>query len=276
MPCLIAYLTPDGLIDADYSADSLADAARHEPRDGVYTVTNTHHSTQVVKLDAHLDRLEQSARLAHIPLVLDRPRLRAALRQLIERAAWGDVRFRISVSAATPERLILSLEPFKPLDPTLLERGARAITARNAARHEPLVKSSDWMHERQRLQDAMPPGIYDTFLCDADDHILEGLASNFYAILDGELRTAGSGVLEGISRQIVLEVAPALLPVRLEAIRRVDLPRCQEAFLSSSSRGPVPLVEIDGQPIGTGQVGQTTRRLRAAYLDWVATHLEEL
>jgi branched-chain amino acid aminotransferase len=276
MPCLIATLTPDGLIDADYQADSLAEAAQHEPRDGVYTITNTHHRTQVVKLDAHLDRLEQSARLAHIPLALDRPRLRAALRQLIERAAWGDVRFRISVPAATPERLILSLEPFKPLDPALLERGARAITAPNAARHDPLIKSSDWMHERQRLQDAMPPGIYDTFLCDADDHILEGLASNFYAILDGELRTAGSGVLEGISRQIVLEVAPALLPVRLEAIRRADLARCQEAFLSSSSRGPVPLVEIDGQPVGTGQVGAMTRRLRAAYQDWVAAHLEEL
>ncbi|MCS6834895.1 MAG: aminotransferase class IV [Anaerolineae bacterium] len=276
MPCLIAYLTPDGLVDADVTADSLADAARHEPREGVYTITNTYHTTQVVKLDAHLDRLEQSARLAHIPLALDRPRLRAALRQLIERAAWGDVRFRISVPAATPQKLILSIEPFKPLDPALLERGARAITASNAARHDPLVKSSDWLHERQRLQDAMPPGIYDTFLCDADDHILEGLASNFYAILDGELRTAGSGVLEGISRQIVLEVAPALLPVRLEAIRRADLPRCEEAFLSSSSRGPVPLVEIDGQAIGTGQVGAMTRRLRAAYLDWVAAHLEEL
>jgi hypothetical protein len=72
MPCLIRLLTPDGLKPVDYRAESLADAARYEPHDGVYTITNTYNTFQVLKLDGHLDRLENSAGLAGIPLALDR------------------------------------------------------------------------------------------------------------------------------------------------------------------------------------------------------------
>ena len=82
-PCRINLMTPNGLQPVAYQADSLADAARFEPHDGVYTITNTYHVYQVLKLDAHLDRLENSARLAGIPLILDRARLRAALRKMI-------------------------------------------------------------------------------------------------------------------------------------------------------------------------------------------------
>ena len=64
MPTLIKMLTPDGLKPVPYQADSLAEAARYEPHDGVYTITNTYEATKVLKLDAHLDRLENSARLA--------------------------------------------------------------------------------------------------------------------------------------------------------------------------------------------------------------------
>jgi branched-chain amino acid aminotransferase len=230
----------------------------------------------VLKLGAHLDRLEDSAARANIPLALDRPKLRAALRQMIEAAGWGDVRFRITVGRDDPNTLILSIEPFHPLPAHLLTAGARAITAPNSARHNPEAKTTDWALQRRALQDAMPAGIYDTFLLDADGYLLEGLASNFYAILDDTLYTAGAGVLKGISQQIVLEVAPQVLPVKLEAVHVSQIPRMQEAFLSSSSRGIVPVVEIDGVAIGDGRVGEKTKALRHAYQAWVAAHLEEL
>lgn len=276
MPCLAKFLTPDGLVDAPYTGDSLADTTRHEPEDGVYTITNTFHNTQVLKLGAHLDRLEDSAARAGIPLALDRPRLRQALRQMIESAGWGDVRFRITVGRQNPDTLILSIEPFKPISRDLLENGTRCITAPNSARHNPEAKTTDWAIARKRLQDAMPPGIYDTFLLDGDGYLLEGLASNVYAIIGGTLHTADEGVLKGISRQIVLEIAPAVLPVRLEKAHISQIPDMQEAFLSSSSRGIVPVVEIDGQSIGDGRVGPLTKALRSAYEAWMRDHLEEL
>ena len=110
----------------------------------------------------------------------------------------------------------------------------------------------------------------------ANGDILEGVSSNFYAILNGELRTAGGGVLPGIAQQIVFAIAPAILPLRREAIRTAELSQVAEAFITSSSRGIVPVIEIDAQPIGGGVPGAFTGRLRAAYAAWVNDHLEEL
>lgn len=276
MPCLIRLLTSAGLQEAPWSGDTLADTAPYEPRDGVYTITNTYDRTKVLKWSEHLDRLEDSARRADIALRLDRGQLRANLRAMILEVDWGDVRFRITVGKQQPDTLILSLEPFKPLAATVFETGVRAITAPDSARHNPQAKTTDWAIQRQGLQAAMPAGIYETFLRDASDHLLEGLGSNFYAVLDDTLYTADEGVLKGISQQIVLAVAPTVLPVRMQPILMRQLAGLQEAFLSSSSRGIVPVVEIDGIRIGTGRVGEHTQALRRAYSAWLELHLEEL
>ncbi len=276
MPALVKILTPDGLHDADYRADSLADAAQHEPDDGIYTVASTTRGDHVLKLDAHFDRMEDSAKRQGIPLQLDRARVRRALSQMIDEADFGSVRFRVTVPRAEPDHYILTIEPFAGVPQDIVQNGVRCITAPDSARKSAAAKTTHWMHARKRLADAMPQGIYDTFLLDADGRILEGLGANFYAILNGELRTAGEGVLKGIAQQIVLEVAPAILPVRLEAVHVDDLPRLEEAFLTSSSRGIVPVVEIDGIAIGAGEPGEQTRALQAAYQQWADDHLEKL
>ena len=276
MPCTIRILTPNGLEAAPYTAESLLDAARHEPAEGVYTITNTFERTKVLKIDAHLNRLEDSARREGIPLALDRPRLRAALRQLIEEADYGDVRFRVTVPRADPSRLILSCEPFHRLPASVYEQGVRVVLIHGAARHNPAAKTSGWMVDRQAIEAALPEGVFTGILVGEHGELLEGLSSNFYAILDGELWTAGGGVLPGIAQQIVLEAAPGVLPVRREAPLAADLPRLAEAFLTSASRGIVPIVQIDDAVLGDGQPGPLTRDLRERYLAWAAVHMEGL
>ena len=273
MPTLIKILTPQGLEDVTYTANSLAETAEYEPDDGVYTVANTFNTFDTLKLDAHFDRLEDSARRANIPLQLDRKAVRDSLRTMIQIADFGSVRFRITVPRATPDNLILSIEPFHPPAPELIAKGVRCITAPDSARSSAETKSTEWMHARKALSDAMPSGVYDTFLLDKDGYMLEGLGANFYAILNGELRTAGSGVLKGISQQIVLEIAPAILPVKMEAVHISELGNLSEAFLTSSSRGIIPVVEIDGVIIGAGVPGTYTQKLYEAYQAWLEKHL---
>ncbi|MGQ9907312.1 MAG: aminotransferase class IV [Candidatus Flexifilum sp.] len=276
MPCIVRILTPEGLHPAPYTADSLADAAQYEPHHGVYTITNTFQTTRVLKLSAHLDRMEDSARREGIPLQLNRPRLRAALRSLILESGWENVRFRITVPAEHPEQIILSLEPFRPLSAEVYERGVKLITLDHAVRQHPEAKTTDWMQDRVRFEQALPPGIFTGLLVDEQGFILEGLSSNFYAILDGELRTAGSGVLPGIAQQIVFEIAPPIIPLRRDPVHVTDIPQLSEAFITSSSRGIVPAVEINGQSIGNGAPGPITQALRAAYAEAIAPLLEEL
>jgi len=276
MPTYIKKLTPSGLQDVDYTADTLKSAAEHESGDGIYTVTNTYNTTQTLMFDAHLDRLEDSAQHENINLQYDRAQLKATLRQMILASRFGDVRFRVTVPCSTPDELILTLEPFTPPTQSLIDNGTRCITSKAGVRHNPSAKTTDWIHDRKTLEDAMPNGIYDTFLLTPDGDMLEGLGSNFYAILNGELRTAGEGVLAGISRKIVFAICEDILPLRKEAVHVDDIPQFSEAFLTSSSRGIIPVVEIDGIVIGDGQVGAKTKALRQAYQTWMAEHLEEL
>ncbi|MCY3779143.1 MAG: aminotransferase class IV [Chloroflexi bacterium] len=276
MPALVKRLTAAGLVDANYSAKSLRDAASHEPVDGVYTVANTYNATQTLLLDAHFDRLEDSAARKRIALALDRSRLRQALRQMIIDSGYGDVRFRITVPAEAPEALTLSIEPFEAPSSILIHSGARCRTTATAIRGDPAAKSSDWMPKRESLLSNLPTGIYEVFLLDRRGGILEGLSSNFYAIKNGELLTAGDGVLAGIARKILFVVCKGIISLRLETPQLVDLPQFSEAFLTSSSRGIIPVVEIDGRAIGNSRVGPVTRELRKAYDHWVAENLEEL
>jgi branched-chain amino acid aminotransferase len=275
MPATIRQLTPDGVQPVIYTADSLNDAAQYEP-DGVYTITNTYDTFKVLKLDAHFDRLEDSARRESIPLKLDRARVRAALRQMIAESGYGSSRFRITVPHGAPDRLILSVEPFSPPAPEVYTKGVRCVTVPQAKRSNPAAKTTNWMESRRALQSSFPPGIYEGLLLNEQGEILEGLSSNFYAVLDGKLRTAGEGVLGGIARQVVLHVAPAILPVDHKPVSVIDIPSFDEAFISSASRGIVPVVEIDGVQIGDGAPGSFTLALRDAYLAWVNAHLEEL
>lgn len=275
MPTIIKRLTPDGLHDVDYTANDLKSAVEHEP-DGIYTVTNTYNNTQTLMFDAHLDRLEDSAQREAINFHYDRARLKVTLREMIEKSGFGDVKFRITVPREIPNALILTLEPFTPPSQDLINKGTRCITSNAGVRHNPSAKTTDWIHDRKALEDTMPDGIYDTFLLTPDGYMLEGLASNFYAILDGELRTAGDGVLAGISQKIVFAICEDILPLRKEAVHVDDIPNFSEAFLTSSSRGIIPVVEIDGMAIGDGTVGEKTKALRKAYQTWMSEHLEEL
>ena len=83
-------------------------------------------------LDAHLDRLEESARLSGIPLELDRARLRAALRDALHAAGFPDAKFRITVPREDPSRLYLALEPFQPVPEDVQRNGARCHAADRA------------------------------------------------------------------------------------------------------------------------------------------------
>jgi branched-chain amino acid aminotransferase len=270
----IGILTPAGLIAASYTATSLADAVAQEP-DGVYTVGRTFKHDHTLLFDDHLARLNESARLENMPIRLNRAALRQAMRTLIEKSGYADVRFRLTIPRQAPDTLIISLEAFKPLAPEIIETGVRVVTVR-LARRNPRAKSTGWMTARQTATSQFPPGVYEGVLVGLDGSLLECTSSNFYAIKDGTLFTAGEGVLAGIAQRVVLKVAPDILPVDRHPVRADELWALEEAFLTSASRGIVPIIMIDQQIIGSGQPGPHTLRLRAAYEAWADAHLEPL
>ena len=175
-PVYIRKWSRDRFQPVDYSADSLQEAAQFEP-DGIYTVTNTFNTNQVLKLDAHLDRLEDSSQREAIPLSLDRQQLRQALRQMISEAKFGSVRFRVTIPRDQPTEMILTIEPFTPPAPALINAGVRCVTAPGLMRRNPSAKTTDWMTDRSSFE--MPTGIYEALLVAEDGRVLEGFFQQF-------------------------------------------------------------------------------------------------
>ena len=272
-PVLRKRLTPGGLMDVPCEAETLQQAADSEP-EGVYTVSNTQRGQRVLHLDAHLDRLEDSARREGFPLKLERRRLRLALRSMLDEAGYQEMRFRMSVPRQEPDEMLITIEPWRALPPSLYREGVRCVTVAGLSRHNPGAKDSAWLRQRERI--SLPPDCFEALLLGAGGTLLEGLSSNFHAVLAGELRTAGSGVLAGVTRGIVLRLAPEILPVRLSAVGLDDLPELDEAFLSSSSRGLLPVVRIDARVIGSGRPGPLGNALGQAFERYVESRLEAL
>lgn len=269
-----AILTPNGLQPTPYQVNSLIEAIPLEPK-GVYTVTRSYGRTKALLLDAHLTRLEESARLEGIPLTLNRPALREALCQLIAQTDYPDVRFRITVPRQQPDQLYLALEPFPLPSPSLRTNGVKVATL-DLQRQNPRAKNSIWLESRKKAMKALGSEAYEGLLVDDAGAILEGASSNFYAVLGGSLYTAEEGILKGISRKALLEVAEGILPIHLAPILLSDLSEISQAFLTSSTRGVIPIVQINNQLIADGTPQALTLTLAQRYDDWTEAHLEPI
>lgn len=261
-------------------ARSLEESAREEPRLGVYLVARTWRQGYVLDLDAHFDRLEQSARAMGKAVQVPRRMIRQIIATNLPRrdGRIRDGRFRVTAVLEGTLRFIISLEEAKPLPERVLREGVTCQVLQGAARHDAEVKSTAWMHERRLLPrgefpaDQTPP--YEFLLTDEAGYILEGATSNFYAVLAGELWTAREGVLQGTARRIVLEVTPRIVPVRLQPLPLARLGEVEEAFITSATRGVVPVRRIGTMELDA--VGPVTREIATAYERWLEAHLEPL
>ena len=111
-------------------------------------------------------------------------------------------------------------------------------------------------------------------LVDGED-VLEGATSNVFVVCGDVLRTPAAGVLPGVTRGIVLELAADVGlrveegPLEVEALRGAD-----EAFLTSSTREVMPIRAVDGAALGSGEVGPTARALLERYRETVPSRLD--
>jgi branched-chain amino acid aminotransferase len=120
------------------------------------------------------------------------------------------------------------------------------------------------------LLGALDAGADTVVLGDGAGHVVEGPGFNVFCVnAQGVLDTPAAGVLEGITRRTVLEIAQSLgLPVEVRALPAAELRGAREAFLSSSGGGVLPVTRVDGTPVGDGAVGPVTLRLVDTYWAW--------
>ncbi len=264
---------PAGAVDFDSLYDLLPDVAL-----GVYSVLRTFEGNKFLDLAGHIARLRQSmVGLGWNDALLDEAALRQAIHETCTAYPAPEARIRFDFLAepatalGTSSRLLLCLMPFTPPPPSLYEQGVSLGVAGELGRSNPSLKTADFARQRRIYSQQHQGSFYEYLLLDEGGYILEGTGSNFYAVRDGVLYTAESGILAGITRRIILNLLPDLnIPLRLEPIHIDDIGQLDEAAMSSSSRALLPVVEIEGQTIGNGRPGPISRRILTAYNDYVA------
>jgi branched-chain amino acid aminotransferase len=249
-----------GGLDRPFESATLAEATRALPT-GAYTTLRTYGGDRVWRLDHHRRRLEQSVELQGRPAALDIGTLRRALAGALRATGYPESRLRVTFA---PPRLFVSVEPFAALPDHVYEAGVGCVTV-EARRDNPHAKDTRFVVTAQDAYQALPPDAHEGLLVGADGVLLEGLSSNFFAIRDGALWTEEERVLPGLTRALVLELAAPRLPRGPRGPRREELPSAQEAFLTSASRGVLPVVRVDGVVVGGGRPGALTHELRARF-----------
>jgi branched-chain amino acid aminotransferase len=242
---------------------------------GAYTTFRTYHGDRVLRLAHHFRRLEESAALLKLVGRIDDAPARAALADVLQRTGYTETRFRLTFA---PPRLYISAEPFTPYPPLMVQAGVWCVSV-TTQRNNPHAKSTSFIASAGDAYKALPQGAHEGLMVAEDGAVLEGLSSNFFALLDGVLHTEQTRALVGVTQTLVLEVAGRVKPDLAQSRQAVmigDLPRISECFVTSVSREIMPVVKIDDQVIGSGVPGPLTRALIAGLHDLVESEAERV
>ncbi len=226
------------------------------------------------RLDDHLDRLATSAARLGLPPV-DRRQVGALAREALERADCADAFLRLYVTPGReglgqPVALALVGELPPDLD-ELRARGLRLASIRLGL--DPGgsllggVKSTSYALNMVAVDEARRRGADDALFLGADEIVLEGPTTNVWWRHGDELRTPALelGILAGVTRAVLIEAAREIGFGVSEGVFPVDeLRAADEAFTTSSVREVMPVVALDGAPLGNGTPGEAAAELQAA------------
>jgi len=246
--------------------------------DGVFEGIRSY-SGHVFKLKEHVDRLFESARSIHLTIPMGRDALAAAVIETLAANKLVDAYIRVVVTRGAGS---LGLDPRKTTDPQVIiitdaislypaelyENGLKIVTASTMRNHpaalNPRIKSLNYLNNIMAKVEAVNAGCLEALMLNHKGEVAECTGDNLFIVRRGELHTPpiDAGILEGITRDTVIELAQAAgLTVNERAMDRHDIYTADECFLTGTAAEVIPVVECDGRKIGEGKPGPVTRDL---------------
>jgi len=234
------------------------------------------------RLDKHIDRFFHSTKKLRMPCQMSRDELKKILAGCVEKAklenAYVEMIQTRGVSPnfvrdprqATPRIMafavpfgwILKQEDFeKGLDVLLTD-----IKRIPPSSVDPTIKNYHWMDLVTGMLNAYEKGNDTAILVDENNNITEGPGFNLFCVDDTGIFTPDYGVLEGVTRQTVFDLAKELnIPIAKKTISIEQLKNANELFATSTAGGIMPITKVNGELIGDGKIGGNTRKLHKIY-----------
>jgi branched-chain amino acid aminotransferase len=263
--------------------------------DSVYEVIRTY-GLAPFEMGPHLARLASSAERIALRLPWTADRFDREVHRVVEASRGGDSPDPAAAPWNAGERSVrvvvtrgsgeLGLDPGLAVEPTVVlialplqgpplaayREGVAVWTfgGPGAPRRggDPAAKTGEHLFHVLAVREARAHGAHEALLLDGAGCVTEGASSNLFAVRGGTLETPplGVGILAGVTRAVVLEVARQLrIPVRERPLPLAALESADEAFLTSTVREVLPVVRVAERPVGSAAPGEVTRRIHAAF-----------
>lgn len=249
--------------------------------DGVYEVCEIR-GGKVVDLPRHMTRLQRSLRELRISMPMPLPSLEVVIHETVRRnrVTYGIVYLQVTRGVARRDHAF----PVKPVKPAIVvtarglnfaknqetaARGIGVITIPENRWPRVDIKSVSLLPNVLAKQQARESNAYEAWFVDGEGHVTEGASSNAWIITrDGKVitRSAESGILAGVTRAVLTNVMSALqIKFEERPFTPEEAYNAAEAFVTASSQIVMPVIRIDGRPIGDGKPGAISMRLREEF-----------
>lgn len=239
------------------------------------------------RFDEYLARFLSSMENLHLDPRMSKLDIKAALHQMVGKSSLRDSYVAMVCSRGKP-KIAGSRDPrdcenhffawcvpyVHIIKPEIVEQGATAWIAQNAYRIpensvNPLVKNYHWGDFTQGIFEAKDKNYETVILLDYDGNVTEGPGFNVFAVKDKVLITPDKGVLAGVSRKTVLEMAEHLgINTSVRSLSVEELLEADEVFLSSSGGGVIPIIRVNETIFGNGASGPISVQLNETYWNW--------
>jgi len=237
----------------------------------------------IFKCSEHLNRLKDSAKVLCLELPETPDKMEEIMKEGIKREGKENVYIRLIVTRGAGS---LGINPHSCSVPSLIiifddislypeeyyKKGIDVITASTRRLSgdvlDPRVKSLNYLTNIMGKLEAKRAGCMEAVMLNRGGYVTECTADNIFCLKDGVLNTPASylGILEGITRNTVMELAEKEgIPIKEAVLTCYDLYTSDEIFLTGSGAELIPVINVDGRVIGTGNPGENFKRLRKAF-----------
>ncbi len=254
--------------------------------DGVFEGTRVYNG-RIVFLDEHVDRLYDSAKVIDLDVGITKEEMKKATVETCKAngIADGYIRHVVTRGVGTlglnpylceKAQVIIIADTIQLYPPDLYETGMKIVTAgtiRNMAEAvNPRVKSLNYLNNIMAKIEAINAGVMECLMLNAQGFVAEASGDNIFSVKGNKLVTPPPwcGGLEGITRDRVMALARDMgMEVSENVMTRYELWTADEVFLTGTAAEVIAVVELDKRTIGSGKPGSVTKKLFAAYRDFV-------